>query len=132
MLPVMADTSPDESGGASGELPGRWSQRKRDIGIVLWIAFLAACAGTFVIFAVLDPEALNDAWVLPWEMGSRLAYSLGFLFLFCVGLIASALTVFMIRTGPRSGHARGKGGRPPPAIRSPEEENPDLDLGDFR
>jgi len=128
----MADASPRESGGASGELPGRWSQRKRDIGIVLWIAFLAACAGTFVIFAVLDPEALNDAWVLPWEMGSRLAYSLGFLFLFCVGLIASALTVFMIRTGPGSGHARGQGRRPPPAIRSPEEENPDLDLGDFR
>ena len=114
------------------EIPGRWSQRKRDIGTVIWIAFLAACAGTFVIFAVLDPEALNDAWVLPWEMGSRLAYSLGFLFLFCVSLIASTLTVFMIRTGPRSGHARGRGRPPIPAIKAPEEENPDLDLEDFR
>jgi hypothetical protein len=114
------------------EIPGRWSQRKRDIGTVAWVAFLAACVGTFVIFAVLDPEALNDAWVLPWEMGSRLAYSLGFLFLFCVGAIASALTAFMIRTGPRRGHAHGKGKPPPPKIREPEEENPDLDLGDFR
>jgi hypothetical protein len=114
------------------EIPGRWSQRKRDVGTVLWVAFLAACIGTFVIFAVLDPAALNDAWVLPWEMGSRLAYSLGFLFLFCVGAVASALTAFMIRTGPGRGHAHGKGKPPPPKITSPEEENPDLDLGDFR
>jgi hypothetical protein len=114
------------------ELPGRWNQRKRDIGIVIWIAFLSACVGTFIIFAVLDPEALNDAWVLPWEMGRRLAYSLGFLFLFVVSLIASGLTVFMIRTGPRQGHASGRGRRPPPTIKSPDEENPDLDLEDWR
>ena len=114
------------------ELPGRWNQKKRDIGITVWIAFLSACVGTFVIFAVMDPEALNDAWVLPWEMGRRLAYSLGFLFLFVVSLIASGLTVFMIRTGPGRGHASGKGRRPPPEIRSPEEDNPDLDLGDFK
>ena len=114
------------------ELPGRWSMTKRDTGTALWIAFLAACAGTFVIFAVLDPEALNDAWVLPWEMGSRLAYSLGFLFLYLVSLLASGLTVFMIRTGPRRGHARGKGRRPPPEIRQPEDNNPDLDIGDIK
>ena len=114
------------------ELPGRWNQRKRDVGTVLWVAFLAACVGTFVIFAVLDPEALNDAWVLPWEMGSRLAYSLGFLFLFLVSLIAGALTAFMIRTGPPPGHAAGKGRKPPPEIREPQEENPDLDLGDLK
>lgn len=84
-----------------------------------------------MIFAVVDVNALNEAWVLPWEMGSRLAYSLGFLFLFVVSLIASGMTVFMIRTGPRRGHARGKR-HPPPEIRSPEEENPDLDIGDFK
>lgn len=114
------------------EIPGRWTQRKRDVGTVLWIAFLAACVGTFVIFAVLDPDALNDAWVLPWEMGRRLAYSLGFLFLFVVSLIAAALTAFMIRTGPRSGHAHGRGRPPVPETHPPEEGNPDLDIGDFR
>ena len=114
------------------KLPGRWSRRKRDIGIVVWISFLAACAGTFVIFAVLDPDALNDAWVLPWEMGRRLAYSLGFLFLFVVSLIASGLTVFMICSGPDCGHAPGEGRRPPPELRSPEEDNPDPDLGDWK
>ncbi len=112
-------------------IPGRWGQRQRDIGISIWIAFLAACIGTFVIFAVMDPEALNDAWVLPWEMGRKLAYSLGFLFLFIVSLIASSLTVFMIRTGPSQGHASGRGKRPPPEIRSPTEDNPDLDIGNL-
>ena len=114
------------------ELSGRWCMCKRDFGVAFWIAFLAACVGTFVIFALLDPEALNDAWVLPWEMGSRLAYSLGFLFLYLVSLLASGLTIFMVRTGPRRGHARGEGRRPPPEIRSPEEENTDLDLGDMK
>jgi hypothetical protein len=128
----MANESHDEAIDESRVIPGRWDQRKRDIGTVLWIAFLAACVGTFVIFAVLDPEALNDAWVLPWEMGRRLAYSLGFLFLFMVSLVASALTVFMIRTGPPSGHAHGRGKPPQPEIRSPEEDNPDLDIGDLR
>jgi hypothetical protein len=113
-------------------IPGRWSRQKRDIGTIVWISFLAACIGTFVIFAVMDVDALNDAWVLPWEMGSRLAYSLGFLFLFIVSLIASGLTVFMIRTGPKHGHARGKGRQAPPEIRAPEENNPDLDLGDWK
>jgi len=112
-------------------IPGRWSRRKRDIGISIWIAFLAACVGTFVIFAVMDADALNDAWVLPWEIGSRLAYSLGFLFLFIVSLIASGLTVFMIRTGPERGHASGRGRRPPPEIKSPTAKNPDLDIGDL-
>lgn len=114
------------------ELPGRWCMCKRDFGIAFWIAFLAACAGSFVIFAAIDPQALNDAWVLPWEMGSRLAYTLGFIFLYLVSLLASGLTVFMIRTGPRRGHARGEGRRPPPDIRSPEENNPDLDIGNLK
>lgn len=114
------------------ELPGRWCMCKRDFGTAFWIAFLAACAGTFVLFAVLDAEALNEAWVLSWDLGARLIYSLGFLFMYLVSLLASGLTIFMIRTGPRRGHARGEGRRPPPDIRSPEENNPDLDLGDLK
>jgi hypothetical protein len=115
----------------SKEIPGRWSRNRRDIAVSIWIAFLSACVGTFVIFAVMDPEALNDAWVLPWEMGSRLAYSLGFLFLFLVSLLATGLSVFMIRTGPTEGHVSGKGKHPPPEVRSPTRDNPDLDIGDL-
>lgn len=114
------------------ELAGRWCMCKRDFGTAFWIAFLGACLGSFVIFALIDPEALNDAWVLPWEMGSRLAYTLGFIFLYVVSLFASGLTIFMIRTGPRRGHARGEGRRPPPDVHSPEENNPDFDIGDLK
>jgi hypothetical protein len=113
------------------EIRGRWSMRKRDLGTAIWVAFLAACAGTFVIFGVLDPDAMNEAWMLPWEMGRKLTYSLGFLFLFVVGLIASSLTIFMIRTGPRRGHTRGSGRRQAPEIKDPGEDNPDLDIGDW-
>ena len=118
-------------GETSQNIPGRWGRRRRDIGIAIWIAFLSACVGTFVIFAVMDPEALNDAWVLPWEMGSKLAYSLGFAFLFIVSLIASSLTIFMIRTGPGRGHTTGSGRRPLPEIKDPGEDNPDLDIGEW-
>ena len=109
-------------------IPGRWSRRKRDIGLVIWIAFLTSCAGTLVIFAVLDPAALNNAWVLPWEIGRKLAYSLGFIFLFLLGVLASALTVFMIRTGPPSGYHRGEGRRPPPRVRESAADDPDLGI----
>jgi len=113
-------------------IPGRWSHRKRDLAIITWISFLAACAGTFAIFAVLDPDALNDAWVLPWEMGRKLAYSLGFLFLMAVSLLASALTVFMIRTGPPRGHFHGKGRRAPPVVDTHAAEDLELDPGEWR
>jgi len=111
----------------SRAVQGRWNRRKRDIGLIIWISFLAASVGTLVLFAVLDPEALRDAWVLPWEIGRKLAYSLGFLFLFAISALATSLTVFMIRTGPRSGHHHGKGRRPPPEIKETAAE--DLDLG---
>ena len=115
--------------GDEQNIPGRWNRRKRDLGIIVWISFLAACAGTFVIFAVLDPEALNEAWVLPWEMGRKLAYSLGFAFLFCVACLASALSIFMVRTGPRRGHRRGKGRRKAPQIKDESAEDPHLGFG---
>jgi len=119
---------PDGQKLSSGGVPGRWNRRKRDIGIVIWVGFLASCAGTLVVFALLDPDALNDAWVVPWEIGRKLAYSLGFLFLFLVGVLASSLTVFMIRTGPQSGHHRGEGGRRPPTVKDAAADDPELGI----
>jgi hypothetical protein len=107
-------------------VPGRWTRRKRDWGVSIWVAFLAACAGTFALFALVDPEALGDAWVMNWETGLRLTYGLGFGFLFLVALLAARLTSFMIRTGPRKGHASGHGRKPPPEVHDPAENNPDL------
>ncbi|MBT8051026.1 MAG: hypothetical protein KJO70_07500 [Gammaproteobacteria bacterium] len=114
------------------DIPGRWCMCKRDFAVAFWIAFLAACFGSFIMFALIDPGALHDAWVLPWEIGTRLAYSLGFLFLYVVSAFASMLSIYMVRTGPRRGHARGRGRRPPPEILPPEVNNPDLDIEDLK
>lgn len=110
----------------------RWNRNKRDLGITLWIAFLAASAGTFVLFGVIDPSEIHSGWMERWEVSRKLAYGLGFAFLFLVAVLASGLTAFMIRTGPRPGHADGRGSRPPPEIRDPTEDNPDLDIGDLK
>lgn len=113
-------------------LPGRWDRARRDWAVSLWVAFLAACAGTFVLFALVDPELLGEAWVPGWQTDLRLTYGLGFGFLYVVALIAAKLTAFMIRTGPRSGHARGAGRRRPPPVRDPADLNPDLRGEDWR
>ncbi len=109
-----------------GPLAGRWSRTRRDWAVSLWVAFLAACAGTFVLFALVDPEVLGEAWVPGWTTDLRLTYGLGFGFLYFLALFAARLTAFMIRTGPRRGHARGKGRRKPPEVHDPGEGNPDL------
>jgi len=105
---------------------GRWPERKRDWAVSLWVAFLAACFGTLVLFALLDPELMGDAWVYGWQTDLRVTYGVGFAFLYLVSLVAARLMTVMIRTGPRRGHASGKGRRKPPPVRDPEELNPDL------
>lgn len=116
------------------ELPvsDRWSRRKRDWGVAIWVAFLTACIGDFVLFALIDPEALAVAWVPGWETGIRLTYGLGFLFLFLVAVLAASVTGFMIRTGPRRGHASGHGRKPPPEVHDPADNNPDLSEEDWK
>jgi hypothetical protein len=109
-------------------IPTRWNRRKRDIGVALWVAFLAASLGTFVLFGLVDPGDLENTLMEQWDFSRKLAYSVGFGFLFGVCLVAAGLTAFMIRTGPRSGHAR----TPPPKILDPAENNPDLDLDDLK
>ena len=113
-------------------MPGRWDRGKRDWGISIWIAFLVACGGTFLLFALIDPEVLGEAWVMNWHTGLRLTYGLGFGFLFLVALVATRLAVFMIRTGPARGHARGRGRRAVPEIRDPAKNNPDLRGEDWK
>ena len=108
------------------QVPGRWTRRQRDIGVVIWVSFLAASVGTLIIFALVDPRAVTDSWSLKWEISSKLGYSLGFAFLWVVCFLASALTAFMMRTGPRRGHARGRDDKIVPMTRDPEVNNPDL------
>jgi len=105
----------------------RWTMRQRDWGVVLWVAFLAAAVGEVLLFALVDPLDLVNAWTARFDIGSRLAYSLGFAFLYLLCLLASWLTMFMIRTGPRRGHSRGQGARPKPELRDPDPIISDLE-----
>ena len=105
----------------------RWSMRQRDWAVVFWIAFLSAAAGAFVLFGLLNPLDMISAWADEFDIGVRLAYGLAFAFLYLVCLLASSLTMFMIRTGPSRGHVKGEGGRSIPEIHDPSESNPDLD-----
>jgi len=105
----------------------RWNRRQRDWAVVFWIAFLSASAGAFVLFGLVDPLDMVSSWADKYDIGLRLAYGLAFAFLYLVCLLASALTMFMIRTGPSQGHFKGKGKRPIPQVQDPSQSNPELD-----
>jgi len=109
----------------------RWSMRQRDWAVALWIAFLSAAASAFVLFGLISPLDILSAWVDQYSIGVRLAYGLVFAFLYLICLLASALTVFMIRTGPRRGHVKGQGRRPKAEIHHHAEANPDLTEEDW-
>ena len=88
---------------------------------------MAASVGAFVLFGLVNPLDMVSTWADEFDIGVRLAYGLAFAFLYLVCLLASALTMFMIRTGPSRGHAKGEGRRSIPEVRDPSESNPDLD-----
>jgi hypothetical protein len=106
--------------------------RQRDWAVVFWIAFLAASAGSFVLFGLVNPMDIVGGWADQFDIGVRLAYGLAFGFLYLVCLLASFLTMFMIRTGPDRGHTKGKGRRSIPKVRDPSKSNPDLDGEDWQ
>ena len=110
----------------------RWSMRQRDWAVVFWIAFLSSAAGAFVLFGLVNPLDMVSSWADEFDIGVRLAYGLAFAFLYLVCLLASALTMFMIRTGPSSGHSKGKGRRSIPNLQDPSKSNPDLDGEDWK
>ena len=110
----------------------RWNMRQRDWAVVFWIAFLSAAAGAFVLFGLVNPMDMVSTWADEYDIGVRLAYGLAFAFLYLVCLLASALTMFMIRTGPSRGHATGKGDRAIPEVHDPSQSNPDIDAEDWK
>jgi hypothetical protein len=110
----------------------RWSMRQRDWAVILWISFLAATAASFVMFGLVNPLDMLSGWADQYDIGVRLAYGLCFAFLYMTCILASALTVFMIRTGPGRGHVKGEGRRPKASIRHHSEDNPDLGDEDWQ
>ena len=76
-----------------------WSRLRRDVGPVLWSAFLAACFGTMLFFALFDPVLLmHDEAPPAWLADRRTAYALGFFFFWLMATIAALLTAWLIDT----------------------------------
>lgn len=73
-----------------------WSFKKRTIAQVLWISFLCASIGFFIIFGVIDPGSLDLAFSFHFPLTRELGYGLGFLFLFSICFLTSSLTAWML------------------------------------
>ncbi len=73
--------------------------RGLDVALVLWPSFLAACGASLLFFAAVDPALLRDAGPRLFAGLEREAgYALGFLFFWGIGALASAISVYLIRT----------------------------------
>jgi hypothetical protein len=86
--------------------------RVLDVALVLWPSFLAACGASLLFFAAVDPALLRDAGPRLFAGLDREAgYALGFLFFWGIGAVASALSLYLIRTARAA----------PPTAAAPEE-----------
>jgi hypothetical protein len=84
-----------------------------NVALVLWPSFLAACLASLLFFAAVDPQLLSDAGPrLFAELSREQGYALGFLFFWMTAAVASAVSVFLIRTG-RSATPLGRSASPP-------------------
>jgi hypothetical protein len=71
---------------------------------VLWSSFIAACGASLLFFAAVDPLLLRDAGPHIFAGIERESgYALGFAFFWATGAVASALSVYLIRTAKSTG-----------------------------
>jgi hypothetical protein len=69
-----------------------WTPGREAIAVTVWCSFLSACLGTLLCFAYVDPAALG--------VSDRTgAYTVGFFFLWFIGVVAAGLSAYMLRTG---------------------------------
>jgi hypothetical protein len=94
---------------AEAEYPAarRWPPQLRVAAAVAWSSFLAACLGTMLAFAALDPRVIIDSveggepGSAPWWLTPTGIYTLGFFLFWLIAVAAGALTVLLMR-GPRA------------------------------
>ena len=80
------------------------SPRARRVGVAIWASFLAACAGSMFFFAFIAPDDLMGDNFLESMLDHLGVYTLGFLGLWLLAALASALTLYM---------SQAPDGRPP-------------------
>jgi hypothetical protein len=71
--------------------------RAVDVAAVLWASFLAACMGSMIFFATVDPALLGDASPLLAGLDRESGYALLFSFFWMIAVIAGALSVYLVR-----------------------------------
>ena len=85
------------------ERPAESPRTGRHVGVVLWCSVLSASVAAMVAFALVDPAAMHGTGEAPHWWTTRLTvYGLGFFFFWLVAGLASALTLYMVRTEPPS------------------------------
>jgi hypothetical protein len=63
--------------------------------VVVWSSFLAACAGTMFFFAFIAPaDIISPVDGSGWQDHLGI-YTLGFIGLWCLGAIASAIALYL-------------------------------------
>jgi len=72
--------------------------RARSVGVVAWCSFLVASAATMVVFAYVDPEAVEIAGMPDWFRNRLTVYALGFFSLWAVAASSAALALYMAHT----------------------------------
>ena len=78
----------------NAELP----PRARTTGVVVWCSFLVAAGATTILFAFLDPSAVEPGTTPPWWTTRNTVYALGFFFFWLTGACAAALAIYMAHT----------------------------------
>jgi hypothetical protein len=90
--------------------PKPWGSRAQVLAAVLWSSFLAACLATMLFFAWVDPGMIHEGSAPELEATRMTAYGIGFFFFWFVAIVASAVSVYLIRTS----HLGGREGDGPP------------------
>ena len=91
----------------------RWPPRMRLAAAVSWSSFLAACLGTMLTFAALDPRVIIDGieagepGSAPWWLTPTGIYSAGFFMFWLIGAVAGLLTAYLQEGPPSDGPGDG-------------------------
>lgn len=102
---------------AEADLPParRWPPRLQVVAAVGWSSFLAACLGTMLTFAAVDPQVIidgagvgtgaGDPGAAPWWLTRTGIYSIGFFLFWAVAAVAGVLTACLQQDSPLAGRA---------------------------
>jgi len=84
--------------------PATWSRLSEGVSVALWTSFLAACLETAAVFACFDPMTLGfDDYFSPSLLALRpMIYAMGFFVFWLFTFIGTALTAFMLTSGPHA------------------------------